>query len=84
MQLAFKCISLHNNVVCVFLFSPFELAVCAIFMSTPTYVMSQQSLHERVSTDPMKRGGEMGGKIAHFASPGMQFPSSIHISLKAI
>lgn len=25
----------------------------------------------------------MGGEIAHFASPGMQFPSSIHISLKS-
>lgn len=42
--------------------------------------MSQQSLHERVSTDLMERGGELEGKIAYFVSPGMQFSSSTRIS----
>lgn len=30
------------------------------------------------------KGGEMRGKIARFAPPGMQFPSHLPVSLKAI
>lgn len=54
------------------------------YIFTQMYGMSQQSLHEWVSTDQRKKGGEMGGKIAHLAPPGMQFPSSIHTFLRAI
>lgn len=61
------------------------LPVSCPYISTQMYGMSQQSLHEWVSTDQTKKGGgEMGGKIAHFASPGMQFPSTIHTSQRAI